>query len=326
MLKAYRRMAFHPERYQGKNRKKRYFEGWYFKIVDPQRKLAYALIPGVSMEENGERHAFIQVLDGVHSKSAYHRFAFEEFSAAPDRFEVRIGNNIFSDREVKVVLGEQRFSWTNKVAMSWPSSTLAPGVMGPFSYLPKMQCYHGLVSLHHRCVGQITDQRGTHSLSKGAIGYIEKDWGRSFPNAWVWLQSNHLTNISTPNSLMISVADIPLLGTSFVGFLCTFLFEGKVHTLATWTGAKHRLIFQPGEVRIELSDRKRKLVVTGRPAAGGNLASPIQGAMTGKINESLLAKLEVVFYLNGKLQYQGEANWAGLEVTDNAQRVLGKSS
>ncbi|WP_243392439.1 MULTISPECIES: tocopherol cyclase family protein [unclassified Mesotoga] len=25
----------------------------------------------------------------------------------------------------------------------------------------------------------------------GGKGYIEKDWGRSLPDAWIWMQSNN---------------------------------------------------------------------------------------------------------------------------------------
>lgn len=30
----------------------------------------------------------------------------------------------------------------------------------------------------------------------GGRGYIEKDWGQSFPAAWVWLQINYLPDLS----------------------------------------------------------------------------------------------------------------------------------
>ncbi|PHI21690.1 hypothetical protein CEQ90_01425 [Lewinellaceae bacterium SD302] len=320
-MKNYRRMALHPTRYQGWGQSRRYFEGWYFKLVDPELDVAYAIIPGVSMGEDGEQHAFIQVLDGVAATSSYHRFAFEEFQAKKDRFAVSIGENHFSADELELNLSDLKMKVTNKVAVPWPSRRAAPGVMGWYGYVPGMQCYHGLVSLHHRLEGWLEDQNGKRAFSKQAVGYIEKDWGKSFPNAWVWLQSNHL-NHPAPNSLMVSVADIPWLGTSFVGFLSTFLFDGELHTLATWTGAKAKLHFKANQVTIELSDKKRLLRVTGRPGAGGDLASPIQGAMTGKINESLRAELAVSFRYRGELLYEGEAGWAGLEVTDNAEKAL----
>ena len=36
-----------PDLYHGHNRRKDFFEGWYFKIVDATRDYTCALIPGV---------------------------------------------------------------------------------------------------------------------------------------------------------------------------------------------------------------------------------------------------------------------------------------
>ncbi|HSN58780.1 MAG TPA: hypothetical protein VLR72_04900, partial [Clostridiaceae bacterium] len=52
-----------PEIFQGKNKIKNYFEGWYFKLSDETGGNSLAVIPGVSYgESKDDRHAFIQVL------------------------------------------------------------------------------------------------------------------------------------------------------------------------------------------------------------------------------------------------------------------------
>ena len=57
------------------------------------------------------------------------------------------------------------------------------------------------------------------------MGYIEKDWGTSFPNKYFWLQCN---DFATGNaSIMISVAEIPFLGTKFTGCICSVYLNGK---------------------------------------------------------------------------------------------------
>ena len=40
------------------------------------------------------------------------------------------------------------------------------------------------------------------------IGYIEKDWGKSFPNSWIWMQTNHFKYHNA--SLMASLSSISL--------------------------------------------------------------------------------------------------------------------
>ncbi len=65
---------FYPEQYQGWGRKRKYFEGWYFKVLNRERSRAFAFIPGIAMDLNGRKHLFIQVLDGIHKKSQYHSY------------------------------------------------------------------------------------------------------------------------------------------------------------------------------------------------------------------------------------------------------------
>lgn len=50
--------------YHGWGKKRRFFEGWYYKLVSADEAYAFAIIPGVEIDEEGKKQAFIQVLDG----------------------------------------------------------------------------------------------------------------------------------------------------------------------------------------------------------------------------------------------------------------------
>ncbi|MDP2337412.1 MAG: hypothetical protein Q8N05_13390 [Bacteroidota bacterium] len=41
---------FHPEQFQCWTRKRNYFEGWYFKVVNEAETKAFAFIPGIAIE------------------------------------------------------------------------------------------------------------------------------------------------------------------------------------------------------------------------------------------------------------------------------------
>jgi hypothetical protein len=86
---------FHPEAFHGKGKTKDYFEGWYVKLVSADQKQRWAVIPGIFLgQDDGKRsEAFVQVLDGSTGRSWYHVFPIDQFEAASDRFEVRIGGN-----------------------------------------------------------------------------------------------------------------------------------------------------------------------------------------------------------------------------------------
>jgi len=52
-----------PDIYHGKNNKSNFFEGWYFKLVEPKRGDTYCFIPGIFISDKKEQsHSFIQVL------------------------------------------------------------------------------------------------------------------------------------------------------------------------------------------------------------------------------------------------------------------------
>ena len=318
-----RRSSFHPARFQGWGIHQKYFEGWYFKIVIPGEDKAYAFIPGISYDERGEGHSFLQVLDGKKACSSYHRYTVHDFRPAADRFSVQVGPHHFATNKICIDLPDLQVDVQLTDVRTWPARPLAPGIMGWYGFVPGMQCYHGLISLHHGLKGDITvDGRPLDLIT--AVGYTEKDWGRGFPDAWVWGQSNHLSNTDQPASLMFSVASIPWLKSSFRGFLCTLLLDDELYTFTTWTGARENVDLDRANQKVTLTftDRRHRLTIVGHPAPGGNLASPIGGSMTGKINESLLAELEVRLERNGQSIYTGRAGWAGLEVSENAAAYL----
>ena len=60
-----------PEIFQGPGQSSNYFEGWYFKVVNASQNRAFAFIPGIALDKNGQGHAFIQVLDGIQETACY---------------------------------------------------------------------------------------------------------------------------------------------------------------------------------------------------------------------------------------------------------------
>jgi tocopherol cyclase len=65
---------FNPERFQCWGQQKKYFEGWYYKIINKEETKAYAFIPGIAMDEKGKKHFFIQVLNGKNKTAEYLSF------------------------------------------------------------------------------------------------------------------------------------------------------------------------------------------------------------------------------------------------------------
>ncbi len=314
---------YHPEIYQGHANKRNYFEGWYFKIVDQDESNAFAIIPGVSIGREKADHAFIQVLDGIQSKAYYYDFPPSDFQADKNLLDIRIGNNHFSKQKIKLDLpalsGHLEFSDLHPI----PTSLLRPGIMGWYSFTPAMECYHGIVSMHHKINGQLQYDDKNISMDEGR-GYLEKDWGTSFPKCWVWTHSNHFEE-ENEMSMFASIAHIPWMGSYFVGFIVTLLFRGETIIFATYNGSKKKLDISHNEVIMAFKKGNKTLEVKATPGMGAPLKSPIQGMMTGKVNESLQAVLKVTYRENHNVLYQGKATTAGLEVAGNTEILTSDS-
>lgn len=237
------------------------FEGWYFKHQKGEDVIAF--IPGVA-----KSGAFIQVI----SQSGSRQFDVPELSV--ERGVIRAGNCLFSKQGCQIdlpgIYGEIRYG---------PLTPLRSDIMGPFQYLP-MQCRHGVISMAHTLAGDISMDNHLHSFD-GGRGYLETDKGTSFPRSYQWLQCN---DFPATCSLMVSIAHIPLCGTSFTGCICAIIHEGQEYRLATYRGVQIRA---SRENYIKLSQGKLLLEIEIKPAHSGHpLRSPIQGRMSGIIRES----------------------------------------
>lgn len=313
---------FSPEQFQGWNKKKRYFEGWYYKIVDPGEQYAFAIIPGISLDDKGKKHAFIQALDGKKLHSEYHRFKFSDFRPEPGRLEIRIGNNVFTEQGMELNLpgmqGSLRF--TNNVP--WPKPFYSPGIMGPYAFAPFMECYHGIVSMDHMIDGSLTIESQKISFKHGR-GYIEKDWGRSFPSAYFWMQSNHF---STPGiSVKASVAKIPWLGSSFTGFICGVWLQNRLIRFTTYNRTELLRSFADKEkVELVMQNKKYKISITASRDHATALASPILGHMEGRIEESMRAALNVQLtdIKTKEVIFEDTGKNAGLEVAGAIEEIF----
>ena len=313
------RAIWQPDMYHGWGRSKSYFEGWYFKIVDATEGSAFAFIPGMSMGQNGEQHAFIQVFDGKRCTSEYIRFNADAFKPSEESFDIQLAGNQFSAKKMTLHLPNIKGQLTFENTTPWPKMLGAPGIMGWYSFVPFMQCYHGIVSLNHTIMGSL-NINGQDVNFTGGKGYIEKDWGESFPRGWIWLQTNHFNDENM--SLIASVAHIPFLGSHFIGYIVGFWFRGKLYRFASYTGAKMNAEIVDNQIFLRFKDAKNHLDIIATKAGTGSLIAPLHGDMTGKVNESLQAVIEVKFYEKGKLIFEGKGRNAGLEAAGEVDVLL----
>jgi tocopherol cyclase len=332
---------WNPGVFHGKKQDQQFFEGWYYKLISPDREDRWAVIPGVFYHPDPQlRHCFVQVLNGASSQVTYHRFPVGEFQADLSEFQIQIAGSSFHshgfsldlDSEGQRVIGEAAFEGLTP----WPVTLLSPGVMGPYRFTPLMQTYHGILSLDHTIQGQLLINDQVVDFSRGR-GYMEKDWGRTFPRAYIWMQTNHFLEQGV--SLTASVATIPWLSGWFRGFLVGLLVDGRLYRFTTYLGSEIlSLTVDDHHVNWVLtgkpiSDRDRRfsrleLTIAAERSGGGLLSSPELNGMTPRILESLTAVIDVDLkgFTRGsgkpEIIYQGKGTCGGLEIAGTIDEII----
>jgi len=310
--------VFRPWAFQGSLARKDYFEGWYFKHVSANRNQVWSFIPGISLSRDG-RYAFIQVLNGITGESRLYEYGIEEFSASSKALNIHLGNSHFSTNGITLDIKNETWNIKGSIVYKsmdhYPFTLLNPGIMGWYSFVPFMECKHGVVSMQHQLSGGLYID-GRYLDFEGGTGYIEKDWGSSFPESWVWLHCN--TFINTRASFTLSVAKIPWLGSFFIGFISFLYFEGKFINFSTWSKARvDTLEYRDNKLNIRIANKDYRLNVRAGYNQAGPLKAPQHGSMTRIIKESVDAVIEIELTDHlGNILFQDKGERAGMELIE----------
>ena len=308
------------ELFHGNEKTRPYFEGWYFKHALPSEELSLSVICGVSRGKDAESdHSFIQIITGPNHRSYYIKYDYSEFSAKEDEFNVRIGENTFSINTIHLDISSPEIQikadlcYSNHVLLE--NSVLSPSIMGIFAYMPNMECNHGVLSMKHDIKGSLTINGREYSLI-GSIGYIEKDWGESFPNAWIWLQGNTAKE-GEDISFMCSVASIPMKAFNFTGLICAIDYKGEHFRFATYNSSKILGIKNKDNgVDIVIGKRKYRLTIKAHAEEFEKLVAPTRNGMERTLYESVSGKINIKLYFEDEIVFDSNLSMCGIEISE----------
>ena len=276
--------------FHGADKRGPYFEGWYFKCQTRDGK-AMALIPAFHIDSGGQKSASIQVITG--SGTWWLDFLDSDFHASPDRLLIQVGSSVFWEAGLELDIRQDQISLHGRLSFG-PFLPLQSDIMGPFRFLADMECAHGVISMTHSIHGQLV-LNGEIFDFDGGTGYVETDRGRSFPSSYLWTQYSW-----QKNSLMLSIASIPLAKIRFTGCICAIVYQGREYRIATYLGAKaeswshHGAVVRQGKYRLEVNLLEKQ----AQP-----LRAPTNGVMGRTIHESICAKLQYRFWIGENLLF-----------------------
>ena len=278
-----------------------YFEGWYFKHTMNEDNLIF--IPGYH-RENGVEKAFIQVI----YKDEFNYFEFDKKELTMDETQiVQIGLNKFSLNKIEINLENESIKIVGNIIYQ-NITPLTYKIMGPFSYVPIMECKHEILSLHHQCTFDLTINENI--IKTGGIGYIEKDWGTSFPTSYCWLQGN---DFNQKASVFVAIASIDYFKISFTGILGIVYFNNQEIRFATYLGAK---VVRCNNTQIVITQGSYKLLIHMTEKKGVELPAPMNGSMKRTIHETIKTAMRVQLFHHKQCLFDQASMNASVEMVN----------
>lgn len=261
-----------------------YFKGYYFKCCEGER--AAAFIP-VLHTDGKKRGASLQVI----TKERSYTLSYPDIVFGRKGLRIKIGGNRFSERGIRLearteeccIIGKLEFGSFQRIKYD---------IMGPFVYIPFMQCRHYVASMRHSVRGVI-EINGEEYIFKNGTGYIEGDSGRSFPKKYIWTQCGF-----DGGSLMLAVADIPFPGFCFKGIIGVVMIEGHEYRIATYLGAR---LAEAGDGGVTVKQGDYVFCAKLLKANRKSLLAPAGGKMTRTIHESVACRAYYRFSRGGKV-------------------------
>lgn len=307
-----------PEIFQGEkylDANKNYFEGWYFKNTNKENGISF--IPGININEN-ERKSFIQVI--TNKESYYVNYSIEEFKFSDNPFCVKIGKNLFSKTNLHIDIDDRKqnlkingdIKYTNSKNIK--TNLFNPNIMGPFSYIPFMECNHAILCMKNKTYGKININGNKINFDDG-IGYIEKDCGCSFPKNYIWCQANNFKNSKA--SFMLSIANIPFKAFNFRGVICDLIIDDDEYKFTTYNNSKIiKYNVNDKYLNITLKKGEYNINIKSKYDKGLNLKAPVKGKMDKYIFENINSKIDITLKKDSQIIFEDTSYNCGLEIVE----------
>lgn len=305
-----------PDLFQGEkylNKKKKYFEGWYFKNTNNENGISF--IPGINIDDS-DKKAFIQVI--TNDSSYFVNYDIKDFKFNFKPFSIKIGNNIFTKDGIHIDIKDnyQKLKVHGDItyynSKNINTSIFNPNIMGPLSFIPFMECKHAILNMQNKSYGVIKINNNKLVFDNNA-GYIEKDWGYSFPKSYIWCQRNNFQKSNA--SFMFSMADIPFKLFNFKGIICVLIIDGKEYKFTTYNNAK--LIssnINNNFLDILIKKDNYSLNIRSVYNLGHKLSAPVKGKMSKDIFESITSLISVTLKENDTIIFSDTSKNCGLEI------------
>ena len=269
------------------------------------------------------------IFDGVKGDVFYEQFEVQQFSCSTSSYSLHIGSNYFSLQKIFLDIESERLTIKGQVTANnlkpWPVTLFEPGCMGWYAYVPTMECFHGILSMDHSLDGEI-EFNGSNYDFAGGRGYIEKDWGRNFPENWIWAQSNNFSNNDL--SITASLASIPWKNTAFAGFIVGLYYKSKLYRFTTYRNTVIQEIhYDSNKFFWQLKQKNLTLELTiEKGHKPGLLYAPDKIDMVPRVHEYLDGNIYLKLYDHKETILEDHTTSAAIEIIGDTNKLINMAS
>ncbi len=211
---------YKPSSLRGNFERNKYFEGWFQKVYSKQHNASFIFIYGYATHNSKDKFGFLQVLIPNQPPEIVY-FSKDEVSCDIEHHTFGLGNNLLTAELIRINTDEFRIDLN--IMTKHPIQTFKNS-MGYAYYIPNLPCYHSVLHTTQLVSGEI-QHKGVRYTLENEMGYLEKNWGTSFPESYFWV---HAVDPNDPGvSLLFSRAEIPWLGKTFIKHVGHLCFNGQ---------------------------------------------------------------------------------------------------
>ena len=239
-----------PNRYHWDGSENPFFEGWYYKVTDPEKMRSFFFIysvqnPGAPLHPSSGGFLYIERDDGDYE---FYLLPLEDFSASRQKCDVVIGESTATEKRISgyVPSPDGDISWNLDIDImsEWGKT------MGALTNVPGIPVNWYVNALKSRVTGSI-DWRGEVYELEDAPGYNDHNWGPVFPEAWLWIQANGFEDET--EAIAFAGGPVPLGPVDPSGYMLAFksrnrLYEFRTQDLTATFDVEHNYLL--GQVQV----------------------------------------------------------------------------
>lgn len=265
-----------------------YFEGFYFKLLNEQGDIII-VIAGISISKKSE-YAFIQIASSLNKHTKLHKFSISLLENSKIGNGFKIENNKFSLDKIILNLDIIQLDITICNRNDWKSNFINPTIMGVLSFIPKVECKHDVLTMNSVVTGTVQFNNRVIKFDNGK-GYIEKSWGKSFPDEYIWLHANQFSYKDL--SVQFAIAKPKWMTFTPKVYIGYVLFHKTIH-IGSHRFSQVKVIRHKEEFYITIKKLTKIIYIHIKTKEPVKLLGPNNGEIRNMITEYLKSEIELI--------------------------------